>query len=66
MSRKLTALALFTAAACVGANAQAADVTGWFVNGGVGSAHYHASYEGYDLQQTGSHIPRTSCWSVET
>ncbi|HVX06065.1 MAG TPA: outer membrane beta-barrel protein [Rhodanobacteraceae bacterium] len=46
MSRKITALALFTAAACVAASAQAADVTGWFVNGGVGSTHYKASYEG--------------------
>lgn len=49
MSRKLTALALFTAAACFGASAQAADVTGWFVNGGVGSAHYKASFEGTNL-----------------
>ncbi|TAN07965.1 MAG: porin family protein [Rhodanobacteraceae bacterium] len=49
MYGKLTALALCTAAACVGSNAQAKDLTGWFVNGGVGSAHYHASYEGVDL-----------------
>jgi hypothetical protein len=46
MSGKLTALALLTAAACVGTSAQAKDLTGWFVNGGVGSAHYKASYEG--------------------
>ena len=46
MSRKLTALALLTAAACVGTSAQAKDLTGWFVNGGVGSAHYKATYEG--------------------
>lgn len=46
MYKKLTALALLTAAACVGTSAQAKDLTGWFVNGGVGSAHYKASYEG--------------------
>ena len=46
MCKKLTALALLTAAACVGTSAQAKDLTGWFVNGGVGSAHYKATYEG--------------------
>ena len=46
MYKKLTALALLTAAACVGTSAQAKDLTGWFVNGGVGSAHYKATYEG--------------------
>jgi len=49
MYKKLTALALCTAAACVGTSAQAKDLTGWFVNGGVGSAHYHASFEDIDL-----------------
>jgi len=49
MYKKLTALALLTAAACMGTSAQAKDLTGWFVNGGVGSAHYHASFEGIDL-----------------
>jgi hypothetical protein len=49
MYKKLTALALSTAAACVGTSAQAKDLTGWFINGGVGSAHYDASYEGFDL-----------------
>ncbi|MGH8183518.1 MAG: outer membrane beta-barrel protein [Rhodanobacteraceae bacterium] len=49
MYKKLTALALFTAAACLGTRAQAKDLTGWFINGGAGSAHYHASFEGMDL-----------------
>ncbi len=47
--KKKAALALLVAAACVGTGAQASDVTGWFVNGGIGSAHYKASYEGIDL-----------------
>jgi opacity protein-like surface antigen len=46
MHKKLTALALLMAAACLGTSAQAKDLTGWFINGGVGSAHYKASYEG--------------------
>lgn len=46
---KPAALALLVSAACVSNGSQAADVTGWFVNGGVGSAHYHASYEDFDL-----------------
>src|SRR5579875_629933 len=49
MYKKPAALALLVAAACVGSNAQAADVTGWFVNGGVGGAHYTASFEGTNL-----------------
>lgn len=49
MYKQTAALALLVAAACAGSNAQAADVTGWFINGGVGSAHYHASFEDIDL-----------------
>lgn len=51
MIKQLTALALLTGAACLGTSAHAAvtDVTGWFVNGGVGSAHYQAKAEGFDL-----------------
>ncbi|MGH8234459.1 MAG: outer membrane beta-barrel protein [Rhodanobacteraceae bacterium] len=49
MYKKKAALALLVAAACVGNGAQAKDLTGWFVNGGVGSAHYHASFEDIDL-----------------
>ncbi|HEX7348319.1 MAG TPA: outer membrane beta-barrel protein [Rhodanobacteraceae bacterium] len=51
MLKQLTALALLTGAACLGTSAQAAvtDVTGWFINGGVGSAHYDAKAGGYDL-----------------
>lgn len=46
MYKKPAALALLVAAACAGTSAQAKDVTGWFINGGGGSAHYHATYEG--------------------
>ncbi|NKZ38306.1 porin family protein [Oleiagrimonas citrea] len=45
----MTALALLCAGACVTASAQAKDLTGWFVNAGAGSAHYHATYDNYDL-----------------
>lgn len=46
MHKKVLALAVLAAAACLGTQAQADDLTGWFVNGGVGSAHYRASYAG--------------------
>lgn len=46
MYKKSAALALLTVCACVGTAAQAKDLTGWFVNGGVGSAHYHATVDG--------------------
>lgn len=46
MYKQLTALALLTAAACICTSAQAKDLTGWFISGGAGSAHYKASYEG--------------------
>lgn len=46
MYRKLTALALLTAAACLGSTVQAENLTGWFINGGAGSAHYTARYAG--------------------
>ncbi|RAP58404.1 outer membrane beta-barrel protein [Oleiagrimonas sp. MCCC 1A03011] len=48
MNKKMTALALLCAGACVTASAQAKDLTGWFVNGGAGSAHYHATVNGSD------------------
>ena len=43
MEKKSAALALLVAAACLGTSAQAKDLTGWFINGGGGSAHYDAS-----------------------
>lgn len=48
MQKKLAALALATAGLAGTAAAQAKDLTGWFVNGGVGTAHYHASVNEYD------------------
>ncbi|HEX5953259.1 MAG TPA: outer membrane beta-barrel protein [Rhodanobacteraceae bacterium] len=46
MQKKFTALALCVAGACLATGAQAKDLTGWFVNGGAGGAHYKASYAG--------------------
>jgi hypothetical protein len=46
MQKKFTALALCVAGACLATGAQAKDLTGWFVNGGGGSSHYKASYNG--------------------
>ncbi len=46
MQKKFTALALCVAGACLATGAQAKDLTGWFINGGAGSAHYKASYAG--------------------
>lgn len=41
-TKTATALALLAAGACLAPGAQAKDLTGWFINGGVGSAHYDA------------------------
>lgn len=46
MYKTLAALAVAGVAACIGTAAQAKDVSGWFINGGVGSAHYDASANG--------------------
>jgi opacity protein-like surface antigen len=51
MYKHLTALAALTAGTCLAASVQAKDLTGWFVNAGAGSAHYHAST---DLLGSGS------------
>lgn len=49
MHRKTAAIGLLCAGACLASAAQAKDLTGWFVNGGVGTANYHATvdYDGY-------------------
>lgn len=62
MYRKLTALALLTAAACIGTTAQANDVTGWFINGGAGSAHYKASDEAVSGKDSDTAFQITGGW----
>lgn len=49
MNKTFVAVALAAALGLGASAAQAKDLTGWFVNGGVGTAHYHATYRGYDL-----------------
>lgn len=49
MNKTLVAVALAAALGLGASAAQAKDLTGWFVNGGVGTAHYHATYGNYDL-----------------
>lgn len=49
MNRKLFVLALGMAGTAMACSAQAKNLTGWFVNGGVGTAHYHATYGNYDV-----------------
>lgn len=62
MYKKLTALALLSAAACLGTSARASDVTGWFINGGAGSAHYKASYEGWSGKESDTAFQLTGGW----
>ncbi|HEX7369376.1 MAG TPA: outer membrane beta-barrel protein [Rhodanobacteraceae bacterium] len=62
MYKKLTALALLTAAACVGTSAQAADLTGWFVNGGVGTAHYDAHAAGLSGSESDNSFQFNAGW----
>lgn len=49
MNKTLLVLALTAACGLGASSAQAKDLTGWFVNGGVGTAHYHASLYDYDV-----------------
>ena len=62
MYKKLTALALLTAAACMGTSAQAKDLTGWFVNGGVGSAHHRATYGGLSGKESDTSYQINAGW----
>jgi hypothetical protein len=62
MYKKSAALALLTACACVGTGAQARDLTGWFVNGGVGSAHYHATLDGYGGRESDTSFQINGGW----
>lgn len=62
MYKKTAALALLTAAACLGTSAQAKDLTGWFVNGGVGSAHYHARYDGLSGHESDTSFQINGGW----
>lgn len=62
MYKKLMALVLVSAAACFGTTAQAKDVSGWFINGGVGSAHYRATYEGLSGSESDTSFQFTAGW----
>jgi hypothetical protein len=62
MYKKPAALALLIACACVGTGAQAKDLTGWFVNGGVGSAHYHATLDGYSGRESDTSFQINGGW----
>ena len=64
MYKQIAALALCGAAACFSVNAHAAihDVTGWFINGGGGSAHYKATYAGISGTESGSGFQFNGGW----
>ncbi len=62
MKRTLTALALFTAAACIASGAQAKDLTGWFINGGAGTAHYRATTQGVSGSDSDTSFQVTGGW----
>ncbi len=47
MNKTCAALALAAVCGFSTGTAQAKDLTGWFVNGGVGTAHYNATLDGY-------------------
>lgn len=49
MNKTFVAVALAAALGLGTSAAQAKDLTGWFVNGGVGTAHYHATANHFDL-----------------
>ncbi|QEE25766.1 porin family protein [Rhodanobacter glycinis] len=54
MQRKIAVIALLTAGACMAASAQAKDLTGWFVNGNVGTIDYSASVNADGYSGSGS------------
>ncbi|HEX5489381.1 MAG TPA: outer membrane beta-barrel protein [Rhodanobacteraceae bacterium] len=62
MNRKLTALALFTAATCLAGGAQAKDLSGWFINGGAGTAHYRATAYGVSGSESDTSFQVTGGW----
>lgn len=61
MYKKPAALALLVACACAG-TAQAKDLTGWFVNGSAGSAHYHATYQGLSGRESDTGFQINGGW----
>lgn len=62
MKKQFTALALCVAAACLATSAQAKDLTGWFINGGAGSAHYEASYDGVSGTESDTSFQVNAGW----
>lgn len=61
-TKTATALALLAAGACVASGAQAKDLTGWFINGGVGSAHYDAHALGLSGTESDTSFQFTGGW----
>lgn len=62
MQKKLIVLALLAAGACVATGAQAKDLTGWFINGGVGSAHYKLSIDGINATESDTSFQFNGGW----
>lgn len=64
MNKKMLVLAVLAAGACVATGAQAKDLTGWFINGGVGSAHYRGTLDGVSghASDTGTSFQFTGGW----
>lgn len=62
MHKKLIALAVLAAGAFIATGAQAKDVSGWFINGGVGSAHYGANYQGVSGSESDTAFQFTGGW----
>lgn len=62
MTMKPAALALLVAAACLATTAQAKDLTGWFINGGGGSAHYDASFAGISGSESDTSFQINGGW----
>lgn len=62
MNKKILVLAVLAAGACMATGAQARDLTGWFINGGVGSAHYDASAGSFDGSDSGTSFQFNGGW----
>ncbi|KGI78483.1 porin family protein [Oleiagrimonas soli] len=55
MNRKIIVIALLCTGSCSATAAQAENPSGWFVNTGVGTAHYDAKINGYKMGGNDSH-----------
>ncbi|HET7931158.1 MAG TPA: porin family protein, partial [Rhodanobacteraceae bacterium] len=62
MNKKILVLAVLAAGSCLATGAQAKDLSGWFINGGVGSAHYDASSGGLSGNDSGTSFQFNGGW----